>query len=368
MIGSNTVDSTTSVGTGNSIAIGLDGLPIITYYDFTNLRLKIAKCTAIDCSTSITHVLFTAVSGTVTSSITIGPDGNPTIALHVSSGGGLVVDHCADATCSVGTTSTTVDATGNVGSFPSITYGTDDLPIIAYYDATNGHPKVAHCVDAGCVGTPTIVTIDPFSTDNDGQYTSITIGANGLPVIAYQKSLAGFTGQQPMVATCVTITCAGATVVHPVDSAQFSGAYTSLAIGVDGNPVVAYYDATAGQPALATCVDMACAGPPTKAFLDSNVTTGDLTSLVIGTDGNPVVSYMDQGTGKLRVVLCSTRTCTGTLTSRVLNSPGIPYEEVSSITLGADGNPVIAYWAAPSSGLRVARVTHSSWTKNGWGH
>ena len=46
---------------------------------------------------------------------------------------------------------TTLDGSGNVGRFSSVTIGTDGLGLISYYDATNGDLKVAHCSDLFCV-------------------------------------------------------------------------------------------------------------------------------------------------------------------------------------------------------------------------
>ena len=48
-------------------------------------------------------------------------------------------------------TLTTLDATGNVGEYTSITIGTDGLPIISYHDFTNGDLKVAKCGSNICI-------------------------------------------------------------------------------------------------------------------------------------------------------------------------------------------------------------------------
>ena len=49
-------------------------------------------------------------------------------------------------------TGTTVDSGGNVGSHTSITLGADGLPVISYYDVTNLDLKVAKCINAACTG------------------------------------------------------------------------------------------------------------------------------------------------------------------------------------------------------------------------
>ena len=58
--------------------------------------------------------------------------------------------HCGNATCNAGNTLTTVDSAGSVGTFTSITIGADGLPVISYSDATNGDLKVAHCSNRYC--------------------------------------------------------------------------------------------------------------------------------------------------------------------------------------------------------------------------
>ncbi|MBN1976355.1 MAG: hypothetical protein JW918_03040 [Anaerolineae bacterium] len=56
---------------------------------------------------------------------------------------------CNDAACS-GATLTTLDSGGDVGLYTSVTIGADGLPLISYYDQTNYDLKVAHCSDVFC--------------------------------------------------------------------------------------------------------------------------------------------------------------------------------------------------------------------------
>ena len=83
----------------------------------------------------------------------------------------------------LGFSRTTLDDTGEVGNYPSITIGTDGLGIISYRDNTNQSLKVAHCADTAC----TSATTSPLDTSgNVGKYTSITIGTDGLGLISYR--------------------------------------------------------------------------------------------------------------------------------------------------------------------------------------
>ena len=103
------------MGLFTSIAIGADGLGLISYYDETDYDLKVA--------------------------------------------------HCNDTACSSGATSTILDSTGTVGYDTDIAIGTDGFGLISYYDAGNTNLKVAHCSNAVC-SSATVSILD--STGNVG--------------------------------------------------------------------------------------------------------------------------------------------------------------------------------------------------------
>ena len=57
-----------------------------------------------------------------------------------------------DAWCSGAATTTVVDSPNDVGSFSSLAIGADGLPLVTYRDVTNNGVRVAHCPNVFCVG------------------------------------------------------------------------------------------------------------------------------------------------------------------------------------------------------------------------
>ena len=134
----------------------------------------------------------------------------------------------------------TIDSTGEVGAYTSIAIGTNGNPIISYYDLTNSALKVAACNNPTCT-TSTNTTID--SAGSVGYFTSIAIGTNGNPIISHWDSTFGHL----KIAACNNPTCAGTTELErstntTIDSSGNVGGFTSIAIGTNGNPIISYYD------------------------------------------------------------------------------------------------------------------------------
>ena len=347
-----TVDSTD--GWWTSVTVGVDGLPVISYYDYTNADLKVTHCGNAVCSAgnTITTVDSAGDVGWYPS-VTVGADGLPVISYWVGFYGDLKVAHCGDPDCSESVnanTITTVDSSGRVGEWTSVTVGADGLPVISYWDYTNEDLKVAHCGNAACSAGNTITTVD--SGDNVGQYTSVTVGADGLPVISYYD----VTNLDLKVAHCGNAACSAGNTITTVDSGDNVGQYTSVTVGADGLPVISYYDVTNLDLKVAHCGNAACSAGNTITIVDSTGIPGRYTSVTVGADGLPVISYYGLTNSELKVAHCGNAACTSSTTTTVDSADDVG--GYTSVTVGADGLPVISYNDMTNWDLKVAHCSN----------
>ncbi len=351
-------DPSNLTGEYSSIAIGGDGLPVISYYDGTARSLKVAKCANRSCtgSATITSVDDPADTVGLFTSIAIGADGRPVISYQNFTTGTLKVAKCANAACSGSATITTVDDPANrVGSQTSLAIGTGGLPVISYYDETAGALKVAKCTNAACTGVATITTVADL-TGNVGAYNSIAIGADGLPVISYSAN----TANALRVVKCAQLDCSDsssiATITLNTVDANSPGLYNSLAIGADGLPVISYWDFAASALRVAKCANPACSGSATITTVDDPANqVGQYSSIDIGADGFPVISYFDNTAIALKVAKCTNAACTGSATITTVDDAANNVGYFTSIAIGIDGLPVISYYDNGAGALRVAK-------------
>ena len=84
--------------------------------------------------------------------LTIGPDGLPVIAYHDGNLSilDLKVVRCNDIDCTQAS-SVTVDSSTSAGTYASITIGADGNPLVAYQDDTNDNLKVLKCTNPLCL-------------------------------------------------------------------------------------------------------------------------------------------------------------------------------------------------------------------------
>jgi hypothetical protein len=189
-----------------------------------------------------------------------------------------------------------------------------------------------------------IVTLD---TEGDvGAGTSLAIGADGLPVIAYQDA----TNQDLKVLKCGNLGCSAGNVVTTIDAAAQVGDVTSIAIAPDGFPVIAYYEAGRQDLKVAKCADPACrAGTAVTTIDGDGADVGRSASLAIGSDGLPIIAYLDMTHVDVRVAKCATPACDGQAVITRIWHPGMGAGAGSDyrggVAIGIEGDtglPVVA--------------------------
>ncbi len=343
------------VGMYSSIAIGTDGFPVISYYDDRAQALKVAHCYDVAC---IQQPQITFVDDTSTliegrySAIAIGDDGMPVISYQGGTGDTLKVAKCTDLACTLPATITEVDNPANItGTFTSIAIGVNGRPSVSY---TGSGLNVAHCTNTDCTGTATVTKVDTSSVLT-GYHTSIAIGNDGFPVISYYD----LTNELLKVAKCGNASCSTVTATTEVDAAGSVGGYTAIAVRNNGHPVVSYFDAANGTLKIAECTNSACTGSATAMTLLAvpGEVVGQYSDIAIGPTGKAFVSHFNATVGSLMLTVCQTSDCAdGTITTTLDAAlPGdAPRGEYSSLAIGADNLPVMSYFDAQAGTLKVA--------------
>ncbi|MGB5342301.1 MAG: hypothetical protein WBP67_09440 [Thermoanaerobaculia bacterium] len=244
---------------------------------------------------------------------------------------------------------TVVDNAGKVGSHVAIVSGDDGLSLVAYFDETLGDLKVAKCVEPSCSEGVSIATVD--SEDRVGSYAAMAIDREGLPVLSYFDATAG----DLKVARCSTPDCSGEATISRLDTEGIVGLYTSIAIGQDDLPVISYLDRDNCNLKVAKCNDPACVGgDEVVSTVDKKDCVGLFSSIAISTDGTPLISYYDSNQGRLKVAKCKDSACTGGKAKISVVDESVSAGSFAGVAIGADDLPVISYYNHSHGDLRVA--------------
>ena len=320
-----------------SVAIGVDGRPLISYHDDANSDLKVAHCRNAACRSATTAVLDSAGDVGRWSAIAIGGDGLGLISYYDATNGDLKVAHCSNIACSTATTAT-IDT---VGGPSSITVGTDGRGLIVY--EAEGALKTAHCSNVAC-STATTATIDIVQ---GGPHPSIALGSDGRGLISYvDRTENGDFGLS--VAHCVDTACSTATTANSLPG--FFEMVSSIAIGGDGLGLITVADIDSNLY-VAHCSNLDCS---TVTFASVGVSLVREAAITVGGEGLGLVSFVQGDGGGLAVARCQDTTCSSATIVPVdpLASP------LTSIAVGVDGAPLIAYY--DDSDLKAAHCPNSS--------
>jgi hypothetical protein len=229
------------------ITTGADGLGLVAYGHSTppTGELRVARCSDAACSSATIATVATGVNLTESLDIAVGGDGLGLITYRdfVS---GLQIVHCLDAAC----TSATTFPLDPVGHLASLAIGADGLGIVAFMAFNPGSEvMMAHCSDAPC-STATITRLDR------GQSPRVVIGSDGLPLVSYDKVPVAATGDI-RVAHCTDAACTEATVAAH-DVLGVWGSEPRIRVGPDGRALIAYFDTTDARLRTLHCGNARC--------------------------------------------------------------------------------------------------------------
>ena len=222
------------------------------------------------------------------------------VARSVGSGG-----NCGEGAAAGMWQCDTVDAAGDVGEFTSLAIDFNGIVHVSYYDASNRNLKHAWQVDGGgncgvgdVAGMWMCETVD--NSAKVGKYSSLAIGMDGYPKIAYEDE-----GNHDLKFACYN----GSTWnLSTIDSAGDVGEDVSLAIGKDGRPRIAYHNDDDDALFFATKFEV-CGAPGgtwVSQVIDDNGRVGEDNSLALDSNDNPCVSYHDEDNGNLKVACWQT--------------------------------------------------------------
>ncbi|MCE5324382.1 Ig-like domain-containing protein [bacterium] len=273
-------DDDYDVGQFSSLKLDSNGLPRISYYDATDNVLKYAQGNA--ASSPITWTIITA------------DDGDP-----------------ADAE----------DPGDDVGMYSSLILDSSDIPIISYYDATNGNLKYAY-------GDAAIATSFTDATMTDG--TTYEIAVNGLvgegtvtaavpaDVAADSAGIKNkaststdnhvhLDNQPPAVEISLANGQSGTTNVSPIN---FVVTFNETVIGFDADKVTVTGTGTGGTAAIEKIVTPIAAGiqynVSVSGMVEGTVKLGVGAGVVVDTAGNANTASTTEEAGVTDTVLYDT--------------------------------------------------------------
>jgi uncharacterized repeat protein (TIGR01451 family) len=134
---------------------------------------------------------------------------------------------------------------------------------------------------------------------------------------------------------------------------------SSLALDSAGIAYISYQDAPSAFLKLARCNNNTTCDAPTIITIDSQMQTGAYSSLALDSNDIPVIAYLAASTGDLKLARCNNNTTCDAPTLITVDSAGNSGYFVSLVL--DDGDiPVIAYHNSSSLQLKLARCSNNS--------
>lgn len=247
------------------------------------------------------------------------------------------------------------------GNGTSVAIGGDGYPIVAFRDGDRGALMLAHCGDPTCRdrGLVKVVEVDPGDGSTEGidtgRQSSMVVGTDNLPIIAYHDAARGAL----KIAHCEVPTCEQATISildrTGTDDAAV-GLEPAIRIGPDGLPVVVFRDDEQQALKMARCADQVCTRAVVSVLVvEAGRNPGHGTNMVLAAGGVPVVVYNDWSDNGIWIAVCADVECTSVSRQR-LDRPEDGTSAEPSVTLDGQGRPIVTYRQKLPGDERASRI------------
>jgi len=294
--------------------------------------------------------------------IAVGSDGNAVIVFAEASKSISSV-WCGTATCADLTdasTNTLFAYLDNEGLDPAIAVPDDGYPVVAFRDlpesgaepaslslvfCDNGYVEGAF--DSSCSSSTTVVVDaagDPAeaNTDYKGRDPSIAIGNDGYPVVSYFVGTNATTGEL-RIAVCTSANC-GTSEITTIANVEPGHRSSSVVIGSDGNPLVAYRDS--GDVKMVVCANTSCTSSSTTTLGPLFPVAGSQVAMATRTGTHPIVAYDGDeplATFGLDVTACTNADCSTGTQNEAIDQANVNINGGLAIATDSNGLPVIAF-------------------------
>ena len=340
--------SSNTVGRFAAATLGADGLAVVVYYDDTNQRIKVAHCEDAACTNATISVVDSNVGDPGAwqhaTGIAIGGDGLPVLSYYHAASMGLKVAHCQNVACTASTTLTVASGSSDQGPENSIAIGTNGFPVVTYGDIGADQRDAIRCFTADCS-----LAIGPMMRGPGARYGHTTVGGDGLALTVSNSHTIYATHCDDDYCSAVTSTA----VVTTASGVPWL-APTAIATMPNGLAMFTYHQGNTGMLRLARCNNAACDSVAVST-IDSNVgvstETVASTSIAFAADGTARFAYWDTDDGDLKLARCTGANC-GSF-SRVSVDTAGNVGRYASMVLSA-GKPLIAYYDTTAQDLKVA--------------
>ena len=208
------------------------------------------------------------------------------------------------------------------------------LPVLLYARNANFPDlELLNCSNADCSGHQSFRRRSPSATTFS---PALALDGADLPRIVSWAS------DELRVLTCGDTTCSSATTSHaPVQ--ENVGGWMDIAVRSNGRPVIAYYDSLLTALRVLDCGNTTCTSGNVNTVVDNRGDVGKHISIVMGPDGNPVIAYQDASENDLKLMFCDNPGCRIDATCN-----GLPVTMNGAVTpgntFGTEGDDVILGW------------------------